>query len=243
MWTSKEYEEYGISALRYFYPEFLNMKKDESPDYFDNTKKDTKGVEITRAITKNDGEIDAFLRKNKDKKYKDLSKKQLKKYGFNSPPIPAINSNYIYMQRSSKNGVLYYYKNGDIADDYILLGYIHPIITHQFTIDNVLKAINDKLIRLNKNYKELSRIDVCIIVQEQLNYSACQDEIISDLMNNLIVSIKTEYKLWSNQKTFDNIFLLFLDNLFRIDSKTWIVERNTITQEQIDVFIAQLKNI
>ena len=63
-------------------------------------------------------------------------------------------------------------------------------ITNQFTIDSIDQAVSEKLDKLNDHYHILNRNDLCIIVQEQLNYYVCQEEIIDDLICNTISSIQ-----------------------------------------------------
>lgn len=236
MWIGTDYEKYAISALGYFYPELNDMIKGESPDYYNSTI----GVEIRRAITEKGGEIDAFWRKNQNCRFQDLPPKQLKKLGFSNPPVPINSKGLFFSQRSLKNGSLLYYKQKD-TENLILCAYMEKSITNQFTIDSIDQAVSEKLDKLNDHYHILNRNDLCIIVQEQLNYYVCQEEIIDDLICNTISSIQKVYGKQERSHFFDNIFLLFLDNLFCINSKTWDYKRNIITQEQIDIFTAQLK--
>ena len=220
MWNKKEYECYAISALEFFYPEYKKMIKEDSPDF----QSEKLGVEITRSITTKDGEVDAFWRNNKNSSFQNLSKKQLKKFGFTGSPVSADLNGILYVQRSVKNGSLYYYRQ-KATNDYILCAYIGKSKTDQSTSDDIINALSTKLKKLNKNYKLFERNDLCIVIQEQLNYYICQEELIDDL-----------------PYVFDNIVLLFLDNIFLIDSNTWQYERHIIAQEDIDKFLVQMKN-
>lgn len=237
MWSGSDYEKYAISALGYFYPELINMIKGESPDYFNSTI----GIEIRRAITRKDGEIDAFWRKNQNCRFQDLPPKQLKKLGFSNSPVPIDSKEIFFSQRSLKNGCLFYYKH-KCTGILILCAYIGKSITNQFTIDSIDQAVSEKLDKLNDHYHILNRNDLCIIVQEQLNYYVCQDEIIDDLICSTISSIQKAYEKQKRAHFFDNIYLLFLDNVFCVNSKTWKYKRNTITQEQIDIFCGAIEN-
>lgn len=235
VWSKEEYEKYAITALNSIYPEFQNMTKSESPDYHNATI----GVEITRAIIEKFAEIDAFWKKNQNKKYDDLPKKQLTKMGFDAPPFPLDSQNILYGQRSPNGGsFLYLRKKG--TSDLLLCTYFGKPETNEFTVSYILKAIEEKLTKLNKNYTILQRNDLCIMVQHQLNYYFCQDEIVNELLNFTVSSIKAEYMKWSTSIVFDSIFLLFLDNLFCINTHTWMIERNTISQKQINDFCSTL---
>ncbi|MBQ9227469.1 MAG: hypothetical protein IJ168_01455 [Eubacterium sp.] len=237
MWNKNDYEEYAISILGFFYPNVTNMIKGEAPDYYNNTT----GLEITRAITTKNGEVDAFCRKNLNKPLQVISKKQLKKMGFNGAPVSVDSNEILYAQRSLQNSCLYYYKEKE-SGNLVLCFYFGKLITNESTADDIMHAISEKLCKLNNHYRLFSRNDLCIIVQEQLNYCICQEEIIDDLISLFVSSIKELYNKPNWIYKFDNIFLLFLDNLFCIDSKTWEIKRDIITQEIINNISSQTKN-
>ncbi len=235
MWSKEEYEKYAISVLGLFYPEIINMIKGESPDY-NNT---SIGIEVTRAITTKNGEVDAFWKKHNGMRFQDLSQKQLKKMGFNVLPVQVDSRDLLYVQKSFQNGSLYYYKEKG-TDELILFIYFGRLTSNEATSDDIMRAISVKLKKLNNNYKLFSRNDLCILIQEQLNYCACQEEIIDDLMGLVISSVKRLINKSNQNKKYDNIFLLFLDNLFRISTETWEYERNVITQDCINQVISKV---
>ncbi|MDD6665443.1 MAG: hypothetical protein PUE48_03775 [Eubacterium coprostanoligenes] len=235
MWSKEEYEKYAISVLGLFYPEIINMIKGESPDY-NNT---SIGIEVTRAITTKNGEVDAFWKKHNGMRFRDLSQKQLKKMGFNVLPVQVDSRDLLYVQKSFQNGSLYYYKEKG-TDELILFIYFGRLTSNETTSDDIMRAISVKLKKLNNNYKLFSRNDLCILIQEQLNYCACQEEIIDDLMDLVISSVKRLINKSNQNKKYDNIFLLFLDNLFRISTETWEYERNVITQDCINQVISKV---
>ncbi|MBR0412394.1 MAG: hypothetical protein IJI47_02330 [Eubacterium sp.] len=238
MWSKEDYEKYAISVLEFFYSEYENMMKKDSPDF----QKSELGVEVTRSITTKDGEVDAFWRNNQNNRFQDLPKKQLKKLGFTGSPTSVESNGILYVQRSIKHGSLYYYWKKTI-NDFVLCAYIGKTKDNKSTADVIITALSKKLKKLNNNYTLFKRNDLCIIIQEQVNYFICQEELIDDLLNIIILSIKETYNKTKLPYVFDNIILLFLDNVFFIDSKTWQYERHIITQENIDSFLVQMKNI
>lgn len=229
MWNKNKYEEYAINILDFFYPCFSNMVKGESPDYHNSII----GVEITRAITTKDGEVNAFCKKNINKRFNVIPEKQLKKFGFKELPLASDSKEIIFTQRSRQNGCLYYYKEKKTGD-LVFFMYLGKSKTNESTTDDIIYAISKKLKKLNNNYNLFSRNDLCILIQEQLNYYVCQEEIIDGLINIFISSAEELYNKTNWINKFDNIFLLFIDNLFCINTKTWEYERKIITKEHID---------
>ena len=117
VWGKDYFEQYAICALDVLLKGFSNFQKGESPDYFT----DTVGLEVTRAITTTEGEIDAFWEKYHDKRLQEISQKQLGKMGFVDPPVSE--DNILYRQSSKNNGALLYYKPKN-TDDLLLFARI-----------------------------------------------------------------------------------------------------------------------
>ena len=136
MWSTKEYENYAISVIAIFYPEYKNVIKEECPDFLN----DNIGIEITRALTRKDGEMDAFWRKNQNCGFQELSKKQLKKLGFGNLLLPLDSKGVFFSQQSQENGRLIYYKQKSV-DDFVLCAFMSKFTNDQYVIDSISKVI------------------------------------------------------------------------------------------------------
>lgn len=158
---------------------------------------------------------------------------QISKFGFKELPLASDSNEIIFTQRSRQNGCLYYYKEKKTGD-LVFFMYLGKSKTNESTTDDIIYAISKKLKKLNNNYNLFSRNDLCILIQEQLDYCVCQAEIIDGLINIFISSAEELYNKTNWINKFDNIFLLFIDNLFCINTKTWEYERKIITKEHID---------
>lgn len=233
MWSKEDFEKNGIYILGEHYNKYKGLYKGESPDYYN----DLIGIEITRAISTESGEMDAFWRNNHDQSFSSLSSKQLKKLGFKDCPLAVDSSETIFMQKSECNGTLYYFKASD-ASDMVLAGYIGVVKTDESSSDVIQSSVSSKLKKLNDHYRIKDENSLLILIHEQTDFLYCKDEIISIMMDEIIISIKKEY---NNDycRYFDKIFLVFIDVLLAIDTNSWEYKETKISQRQIDSFKTQ----
>lgn len=236
MWDKNKIERYALTVISRFYPEYTNMKKREHPD-FENKNKSI-GIEITNALTKQAGKCDAFWSSNQGKKYCCLSRDLLQSMGYFTDPTPLNKEGIVFRQHSQTSGALYYYRKKD-TNDLVLFLYISKSKTNEETKNDIVRAVLKKLKKLNTNYDLFRRNDLCVFIQEQISYDKYADEIVNSLKESIIAEIKLTYKTTPFSKCFDNVFLLFWDNLFCVNTKTWEWERKVITEEDRQTIISQ----
>ena len=234
-YTKDFYEQYAVAMLGFYFPEFSSLKKGESPDFYNENI----GLEVRRAITPKDGEMDAFWKNNHDKTYDSLSQKQLQKLGFVEPPVPTDNQEILYMQRSKIAGTLFYLKNKDDSV-LVLCCYMGKVKEGSFSMGDIEIAVSEKLLKLNQNYTLHEENDALILIQDQLQYLWPNNEIVELELQVLIEKLKIYYNSGSYQVTFDKIILMFSDNIFVIDTNCWIYKRAVISQENIDAVLARV---
>lgn len=231
VWEKDYFEQYAICALDVLLKGFSNFQKGESPDYFT----DTVGLEVTRAITTTEGEIDAFWREYHDKRLQEISQKQLGKMGFVDPPVSE--DNILYRQSSKNNGALLYYKPKN-TDDLLLFARIGSL--KKISAEDIKNAVVKKLKKLNSNYCVKSENDLALLVPEQLNYIWEQEYIVNETLETAIDQVRDIYKKKEYEHYFNYLYLIFLDNLFVIDTKEWKFERKIISQTNLEEIYLRL---
>lgn len=231
--NKESYENFAKNALEYYFSDkFSNLQKFESPDWVNEKV----GVEVTRAITTNEGCIDAFFKKNKGKKYVDLPQKQLNNMGFNTEPSKS-NITIFYEQRSKSNGTLSYIKNQE--SDLILFA-----LTGGFGLVSdcsiaITNAVKNKIEKLNSQYLIKDENDLVVLIDEQLNYFVGQDEIIDETLRETIKRLSSLKQGTESKIEFDYIYLIFFDNIFVVDFKTLDYTRTIITADRLLILSQQ----
>lgn len=224
-------EQYAICVLDILLKGFSNFQKGESPDFFT----DTVGLEVTKAISTVEGEIDAVWRKYHDKRFQEIPQKQLKKMGFVDPPVSE--NNIFYRQTSKNNGALLYYKPKN-TDDLLLFARIGSL--KKISAEDIKNAVDKKLKRLNSNYCVKPENDLALLVTEQLNYIWEQEYIVNETLETAIEQVQNIYKKKEYEHYFNYLYLIFLDNLFVINTVEWTFERKIISQTNLDEIYSRL---
>lgn len=223
IYTKKYYENLALNVLKKYYPEkFSEFEKSECPDWICGNV----GLEITRAISTPDGELDAFIKDCQEKEFTEIRKERLKKLGFATELVKS-NTEHLYELRSAKNGVIFFSHAKD--GRFLFLLYISRMELVDDCINGIKHAIEEKLKKLNNNYKQLEENDLAIIVQEQLNYNVAENVIIDDIVTKMLNDIKLIYGNPANTIFFDIIYIVFCDNIFVIDTKTYCCKRTKIS--------------
>jgi len=209
----------------------VNLIQGDRPDLLN----DSIGVEVTRAISTRNGEIDGFIMNNIKSKYSELPEKQLIKLGFVSSPEQVYFSD-LYTQYSPKHGMLYYIKSGN---DLLLLGFLGKMSESEETIKSICKSIVSK-VRKMENYEQRPENDLAIIVNEQLNYIGFEDETINTMKSQLLEMLKRIVKEKEQHKMmFDKVFIIFLDNLFEIECCNMNCNHYSIPKEKMELFLKE----
>lgn len=220
------YENFAKLVLEYYFPDrFVNMQKGEKPDWYNESI----GLEVTRALSSQEGKFDAFIKDNLNHPYSDYDKK-LKKMGFLMGPT-LDRDGIFYEQRSKRFGRLLYLKRK--SDEKLVL--VASLGGFGLLTDCVLpvrEAIETKLKKLNSHYEYKKTNDLAILVQEQLNTMALQDELVADVKQKMLETIKEVYASKFDKK-FNNIYVIFYDNVFRIDTNTFEFERIIIAGDEV----------
>lgn len=98
MKLSKEaYECFAYSVLKQVVSGFPQLTKGESPDYYD----DELGLEVTRAISTDDGEFDALINQYLNESFSTIPKKRLKKLALSKNLFKSTNT-YMFSEVKSK---------------------------------------------------------------------------------------------------------------------------------------------
>lgn len=219
------YEYYAKSILEVVFPEkFSALNKGESPDWYN----DKIGIEVTRGIEKSNGEFDSFFNKYRGEEYETISQPWLNKLGFTSEPIMSEDGIF-HEQRSEKFGKLVYIKT--LSEKLVLVGLISRMEMMSNCKYDIAKSVNEKTEKLNKNYVHHEENDLLILVQEQLNYHALKKEIIDDVSTNIVDEVKKCYNDNQGEYSYDYIYIVFLDYIFVVDSKTFTITEYEISQE------------
>lgn len=227
----KFYEQYAICTLDVLLKGFSNFQKGESPDYFNESV----GLEITRAISTAEGEIDAFFTKYCNKFLTEINQEQLKKLGF--VEYPSSENGIYYQQRNKKNDVLLYYKPKN-TDDLLLCA--HMNLLKPISSEDIRNAVDKKIKKLNSNYCVKPKNDLVLLVSEQLNYICNKEYFVNKIVRTYIEQIKGIYDDEKYTLYFDNLYLIFWDNLFVIDTKKWTLDQKTISQENLNEIYSKL---
>lgn len=220
------YENFAKLVLEYYFPDkFVNMQKGEKPDWGNENI----GLEITRALSTQEGEFDAFIKDNLNRPYCDMVKR-LKKMGFLTEPTLDKNKIF-YEQRSKKYGRLLYLKRK--SDEKLAL--VASLGGFGLLTDCVLPikdAIESKLKKLNSHYDYKEINDLAILVQEQLNTMALQDEIVAEVVQEMLLAVRELYAL-NFDKRFNNIYVIFYDNIFCVETHTFECKRIKISGSEL----------
>ena len=217
MKLSKEaYEYFAYSVLKQVVSRFPQLEKGESPDYYDD---DEFGLEVTRAISTDDGEYDALINQYLNKAFSTIPENRLRKLGFIEGPVQ-INK-LLYVQRSTKQGALYYYRNTQ-TNELILLFAFGRVSEVNSTAVAITKSIKEKLTKLNTNYKLKKRNALALILEKQIEFDGIKNDIISEELECCFTTIKELYSKTNELKVhFDSIYVIYLDTLFVIDTFNW----------------------
>lgn len=225
--TKQYYENFAINTLKKYFPEkFSKFKKHECPDWLCGNI----GLEVTRSISTQDGELDAFINDCQGKEFSAINKQRLRKLGFQTT-LTKSNKEYIYETRSRKNGVISFLHTKD--NRYIFLFYFSRVDLVENRINDIDAAIEEKLKKLNSNYDKFEENDLAIIVQEQLNYEIGDRTIVNDIAERIIAFIKSLYSDSKYTIVFDYIYVIFMDNIFIIDAASLSCKRILISSEDI----------
>jgi hypothetical protein len=214
--TNKYYEIFCMLCLKKFFGDkFSDLTHSDRPDLISPNI----GVEVTRATIHTNEDLDAFIKKNFKVAYSSLNQKKLKKFGFTDKPESDC-KNIFYRQKSKEHGILLYIKKQN-TDEVLLFGHFDSFGTINCCIANIIKSAQKKLQKLNnKDFKKLKENDLALIVNEQLDY---KDNLSTgkELINLAINALKIVYEKNLYKKTFDFIYILFLDQIFEINTLTW----------------------
>ena len=213
---------------------FYDLELCDKPDLQNSSA--SIGIEVTRAISNDEGEFLAFVNKNLSNKYSELPQKLLQKLGFDNPPIK---EGFFFIQKNSTGYKLLYFKVPK-SETLILFGMISPLENINSCLSGTTKAIKDKITKLKNNYFRFRENDLILVIEEQLNYLALDQEIKNDLIRDVIIIIKQEFALWKDNEKYEYVYILFLDNLVEIDCKNWEYQIKTITQEDWNFFATQI---
>lgn len=238
MWTNQllnkddNEEKLSLQIVGSIIPRLIGIKKIEGQEKPDYQGVDI-GVEITRAM-EHTGEVSNFVNKFNNRKYSQLPKKRLRKMGFDESPYITNSKGNIYIQRSKKNGFLWYIKPYDNSDLILIAGGFSGMNTEEDIISSVMRKIK----KLNTDYKRFSENDLIVLVGEQINYSYFNQMIRKQVLNKIISSLKVEFEKKEYEYYFDNLFILFLDFLCEISTETWEYKDYDISQQMLDYYKA-----
>lgn len=225
-YTKDYYENFVKNTLEFYFPKkFYNLQKSECPDWTGEHV----GIEVTRALSTNEGSIDAFIKKYHGKKYSELPKRRLENLGFKGEPIKS-NIEIFYDQRSKENGTLTYLKLKN--NDLILFRHAGGFGLVTDCVGPIIKAVKEKITKLNSHYSINDENDLAVLVQEQLNYLVLQDEIINEVLDKLIENLKKLSKECTF-KTFNYLYVIFYDNIFVINLKDYSYNRVIISKDDL----------
>ena len=155
--------------------------------------------------------------------------------GFVDPPVSE--NNIFYRQTSKNNGALLYYKPKN-TDDLLLFARIGSL--KKISAEDIKNAVDKKLKKLNSNYCVKPENDLALLVTEQLNYIWEQEYIVNETLETAIEQVQNIYKKKEYEHYFNYLYLIFLDNLFVIDTKEWKFERKIISQTNLEEIYLRL---
>lgn len=224
---SKEYfEKFALDILAFFFPEkFANMTKGECPDYYN----DLVGLEVTRGITKDEGNIESLFHQYSMKSFNEIPQKTLERLGFIGNPI--FTGNKLYFQRSTKNnGTLYYAKNLKTGKLDLLL-HFWSITTNWDNHKTLINSINEKTKKLERHYTCKKENDLAILLPEQLGFVGCEKEVKTSFAEELIKEIQGQFV--TSETMFNTIYIILWDTLFEYDTKKERISFKDITTEDL----------
>lgn len=99
-------------------------------------------------------------------------------------------------------------------------------------LNDIKHAIEEKLKKLNNNYKQLEENDLAILVQEQWNYEIADNIIIDNIARRLLDDTKSAYSNTAHTIGFDTIYVVFYDNIFVVDTKNSCCNRIKISSSE-----------
>lgn len=208
-----------------YYSEYDNFSKYESPDFISEDI----CLEIRKALYKKGGKLKSFIEKYLNSDYNEIPTKLLKSLGFENKPIQCQKNENMYYQRSNIDNSLITYKklNNEKLSVYIICD--NSLFNDQ---DQVVKeAIEVKIDKLNKNYLTRKINALGIIYYQQLSYAfeEVNDVIVDSIIEKIIIT-----KERSANKYYDEIFVLFMDCLLKINTISLECEKHSINKKVLD---------
>ena len=224
---TKFYECFALQVLEHYYPaKFVRLEKSESPDFINSSV----GLEVTRAIETSMREIDGLFCEYMNRSFSEIPPKQLIKLGFTEEPKPTNEKNILFVQRSiTGESLLCSLEEG--TNNFSLTGYTPQLVKTNSVYFSIIEAIIKKTKKLNKNYQLRSENDLVVVINQQLNAGGCGDVIIENFLSEFKLIYKDEMKKHSFNKNYDYIYMLFMDNLFVFNSKTFHIEHISVPKE------------
>ncbi len=229
----EEYELFAIGLLEETIDDFPVLKKGESPDFYS----DDIGVEVTRVITKNQGKFEAFLKESCNQVYSSINKGLLNTLGFIEAPVQSSDYPFLYLQNSIENGILYYYMDKKVGELRLLWSF--SCLQSEERFDCIIKeAVLKKIKKLNKNYSIKNSNRLVLIAEEQIGYSieeTIKNDLIKNVFDRLIRIIKEVYNTQESSRfSFDVLYIIFLDNILIVNTKTWDTELIHVEEMQLN---------
>ena len=178
---------------------FYDLELCDKPDLQNSSA--SIGIEVTRAIFDNEGELFSFVNKNFNKKYDELSQKLLQKLGFECKPKK---EGFFFVQKNIQGFKLVYF-NLPKSETLILSGIISPLDSLNSCLNGVAQAIKNKTNKFKNNYSKFRENDLIIIIEEQLNYLGLTEEVKIDLIRDIINIIKQDYCVWDNNEHYEEL--------------------------------------
>ncbi|MBQ3419915.1 MAG: hypothetical protein IJH31_07275 [Erysipelotrichaceae bacterium] len=228
--TNHEYKKtfdecFCKNVIANYYCDYTNFSKYESPDFISEDI----CLEIRKALYVEGGKLKSFIDTYLGKDYNTIPTKLLKSLGFENEPIQSQENEYIYYQRRKNDYSLIEYiklKNKKLI---LFAVYDHSLFNDQ---DQVVKeAIDVKIDKLNKHYLTRKINTLGIIYNQQLSY--VYEEINNAIVDSIIKKIETT-KEQSVEKYYDEIFILFMDCLLKVNVASLEFEKHTISKDVLD---------
>ena len=148
------------------------------------------GLEVTRAMSENEGNLSNFVDEHKGKPYDVLSLTRLKKLGFSDKPV--ADGEIFYVQCSSNNGKLRYIKN-PTTGKLVVHSYWTPVTTSKDTVSAICHSIATKIEKLSTHYATKKENDLAILNEEQLNFIGVEVEFATGFMNELMAEFGQQF--------------------------------------------------